>query len=232
MKVLLLKDPKESDGGPDSYIKEFGSHGLKATLIPVLTFEFISHQTLSEKLFHPDQYRGLIFTSPRAVEAVKLFLMDSCKKEAWKNYLREKWNTKPVYVVGKATAGLVTEIGLKPQGEDCGNAEKLAGFICSHIMLESVTVYQTSQHPDLQESLTNYFSQEGVPASVIFFSPSGVKYCLKQILKLSGDFISQIKFAAIGPTTAEALLTEGILVSCTASRPTPQDLAVELKKCL
>ncbi|XP_026560736.1 uroporphyrinogen-III synthase [Pseudonaja textilis] len=260
MKVLLLKDPKESDGGPDSYIKEFGSHGLKATLIPVLAFEFTSLQTFSEKLFHPDQYHGLIFTSPRAVEAIKLCLVDSYTKEAWKNYLKGEWNTKPIYVVGKATAGLVTEIGLKPQGEDCGNAEKLARFICSRepsnslpllfpcgalkretlptmlkdkdVMLESVTVYQTSQHPDLQESLTNYFSQEGVPASVIFFSPSGVKYCLKQILKLSGDFISQIKFAAIGPTTAEALVTEGILVSCTASRPTPQDLAAELRKCL
>ncbi|XP_015673074.1 uroporphyrinogen-III synthase isoform X2 [Protobothrops mucrosquamatus] len=232
MKVLLLKDPKESDSGPDSYIKELGSHGLKATLIPVLAFEFISLQTFSEKLFHPKQYCGLIFTSPRAVEAVKLGLVDSCKKEAWKNYLREEWNTKPVYVVGKATAGLVTEIGLKPQGEDCGNAEKLAEFICYHIVLESVTVYQTSQHPDLQESLTNYFSQEGVPAGIIFFSPSGVKYCLKQILKLSGDLISQIKFAAIGPTTAGALVNEGILVSCTASRPTPQDLAAELRKCL
>ncbi|KAK9400776.1 uroporphyrinogen-III synthase [Crotalus adamanteus] len=260
MKVLLLKDPKESDSGPDSYIKELGSHGLKATLIPVLAFEFISLQTFSEKLFHPEQYRGLIFTSPRAVEAVKLGLMDSCKKEAWKNYLREEWNTKPVYVVGKATAGLVTEIGLNPQGEDCGNAEKLAEFICyrepsnslpllfpcgalkretlptmlkdKDIVLESVTVYQTSQHPDLQESLTNYFSQEGVPAGIIFFSPSGVKYCLKQILTLSGDLISQIKFAAIGPTTAEALVNEGILVSCTASRPTPQDLAAELRKCL
>ncbi|XP_063163407.1 uroporphyrinogen-III synthase isoform X1 [Candoia aspera] len=276
MKVLLLKDPKESDGGPDLYIKELVSHGLKATLIPVLAFEFISLQTFFEKLFHPEQYHGLIFTSPRAVEAVRLCLVDNCKKEAWKNYLREEWNAKSVYVVGKATAALVTEIGLKPQGEDCGNAEKLAGFICSHlcgfmlvtylwclikwessnslpllfpcgtlkremlpamlkdkdIVLESVTVYQTSQHPDLQESLKNYFSQEGVPASVTFFSPSGVKYCLKQILKLSGDLISQIKFAAIGPTTAEALAAEGILVSCTASSPTPQDLAAGLRRCL
>ncbi|XP_063163409.1 uroporphyrinogen-III synthase isoform X2 [Candoia aspera] len=260
MKVLLLKDPKESDGGPDLYIKELVSHGLKATLIPVLAFEFISLQTFFEKLFHPEQYHGLIFTSPRAVEAVRLCLVDNCKKEAWKNYLREEWNAKSVYVVGKATAALVTEIGLKPQGEDCGNAEKLAGFICSRessnslpllfpcgtlkremlpamlkdkdIVLESVTVYQTSQHPDLQESLKNYFSQEGVPASVTFFSPSGVKYCLKQILKLSGDLISQIKFAAIGPTTAEALAAEGILVSCTASSPTPQDLAAGLRRCL
>ncbi|XP_062988876.1 uroporphyrinogen-III synthase [Elgaria multicarinata webbii] len=260
MKVLLLKDPKESENGQDPYIKELGLHGLEATLIPVLAFEFISLQTFFDKLFHPEQYHGLIFTSPRAVEAVRLCLEDNCKKEVWENSLREKWNTKPVYVVGKATAGLVAEIGLRPQGENCGNAEKLAEYMCSRespnslpllfpcgalrretlptilrgkgIALEGLTVYQTTQHPKLQESLRNYFSQEGVPVSVTFFSPSGVKYCLKQILKLSGDLISQIKFAAIGPTTAEAIAAEGISVSCTASSPTPQDLTTGLRRSL
>nr|XP_056706036.1 uroporphyrinogen-III synthase isoform X2 [Euleptes europaea] len=221
MKVLLLKEPKENENGPDPYIKELGLHGLEATLIPVLAFEFISLQALFEKLSRPEQYRGLIFTSPRAVEALKLCLGNNCKEEAWKNFLGEKWNTKSVYVVGKATAGLVGEIGLVPQGENCGNAEKLAGYICSRepssslpllfpcgalkretlptilrekgIVLESLTVYQTSQQPNLHESLRNYFSQQGVPASVAFFSPSGVKYCLKQILKLSGDLLPHIK---------------------------------------
>lgn len=260
MKVLLLKEPKENENGPDPYVKELGLHGLEATLIPVLAFEFISLQALFEKLSHPEQYCGLIFTSPRAIEAVKLCLGDNDKKEAWKNYLGEKWNTKPVYVVGKATAGLVDEIGLVPQGENCGNAEKLAGYICSRessnslpllfpcgalkretlptmlrekdIAFESLTVYQTSQHPNLNESLRNYFSQEGVPASVTFFSPSGVKYCLKHIQKLSGDLMPHIKFAAIGPTTAEAMATEGIVVSCTAINPTPQHLTAGIKKIL
>nr|XP_003218642.1 PREDICTED: uroporphyrinogen-III synthase [Anolis carolinensis] len=260
MKVLLLKDPKESENGPDPYIEELGSHGLEATLIPVLAFEFISLQSLFEKLSCPEQYLGLIFTSPRAVEAIKLCLADKSKKEDWKNYLREKWNTKSIYVVGKATAVLVAELGLIPQGENSGNAEKLSGYICSRespnslpllfpcgslkretlptilrekgIALEILTVYQTTQHPDLQESLRNYFSQQGVPASITFFSPSGVKYCLKQIMKLSGDLITQIKFAAIGPTTAEALETEGISVSCTATSPTPQDLTTGIRRSL
>ncbi|XP_066474889.1 uroporphyrinogen-III synthase isoform X2 [Tiliqua scincoides] len=235
MKVLLLKDPKESENEPDPYLKELGLDGLEATLIPVLAFEFISLQALLEKLFHPEQYHGLIFTSPRAVEAVSLCLKNNCKEE-------------------------VAEIGLVSQGENCGNAEKLAGYICSQewtsslpllfpcgalkrevlprmlrdkgIALESLTVYQTSEHPNLQESLRNYFSQQGVPASIAFFSPSGVKYCLSQVQKLAGDFVPQIKFSAIGPTTAEALVAEGVAVSCTASSPTPQDLAAAIKKSL
>ncbi|KAJ6668966.1 hypothetical protein lerEdw1_007775 [Lerista edwardsae] len=260
MKVLLLKDPKESENEPDPYTKELGLDGLEATLIPVLAFEFISLPTLLEKLFHPEQYHGLIFTSPRAVEAIRLCLKNNSKEDVWKHRLREKWNAKSIYVVGKATAGLVAEIGLMSQGENCGTAEKLAGYICSQeltnslpllfpcgalkrevlprilrdegIALESLTVYQTSEHPNLQESLRNYFSQQGVPASIAFFSPSGVRYCLSQIQKLAGDFVPQIKFSAIGPTTAEALAAEGIPVSCTASSPTPQDLTAAIKKSL
>ncbi|XP_061491678.1 uroporphyrinogen-III synthase isoform X1 [Rhineura floridana] len=260
MKVLLLKDPKEGENGPDPYINELSLHGLEATLIPVLAFEFISLQAFFEKLFHPEQYSGLIFTSPRAVEAFRLCLDDNSKKEVWKNCLREKWNTKSVYVVGKATAGVVAEMGLTSQGENSGNAEKLAGYICSWessnslpllfpcgalkremlptilrgkgIALEGLTVYQTIQHPNLQESLRNYFIQQGIPASVTFFSPSGVKYCLKQIQKLAGDLIPQIKFAAIGPTTAETMAAEGIPVSCTAQSPTPQDLTACIKRSL
>lgn len=40
------------------------------------------------------------------------------------------------------------------------------------------------------------------------------------------------QFAAIGPTTAEAMATEGIAVSCTAVSPTPQDLTAGIKKSL
>nr|XP_036867121.1 uroporphyrinogen-III synthase isoform X4 [Manis javanica] len=131
MKVLLLKDAKEDDCGQDPYIREFGLYGLEATLIPVLSFEFLSLPSFSEKLSHPEGYGGLIFTSPRAVEAVELCLEKDNKTEVWKNSLKEKWNAKSVYVVGNATASLVNKVGLDTEGENCGNAEKLAKYICS-----------------------------------------------------------------------------------------------------
>lgn len=40
------------------------------------------------------------------------------------------------------------------------------------------------------------------------------------------------QFAAIGPTTAEAMEAAGIPVSCTAESPTPQDLAAGIQKAL
>ncbi|KAM8924515.1 uroporphyrinogen-III synthase [Pelodytes ibericus] len=258
MKVLLLKDPKSSELDSDPYIKEFSSHGLQATLIPVLSFTFVSLGEFFEKLSHPENYESLIFTSPRAVEAVRFCLESPSSKEVWEHTLKDKWNSKPVYVPGKATAALVAEIGLHSEGEESGTAEKLADHIFSrgivrsapilfpcgslkrevlprklkekNIPLETITVYQTAQHPDIQASLTDYFTKEGVPASVVFFSPSGVKFCLKLILELSCNQHSNIKFAAIGPTTADAMVAEGICVSCTAKNPTPQDLALGIKR--
>ncbi|TKC41057.1 hypothetical protein EI555_010123 [Monodon monoceros] len=220
MKVLLLKDPKEDDCGQDPYIR----------------------------LSHPEGYGGLIFTSPRAVEAVELCLEKDNKTEAlgsspngcfgicnshqiscftvWRKSLQEKWNAKSVYVVGNATASLVNKIGLHTEGENCGNAEKLAEYICSRessalpllfpcgtlkreilpkmlkdkgIPVESLTVYQTIPHPGIQGNLNSYYSQQ---------------------------------FVAIGPTTAHALAAQGLPVSCTAESPTPQALAAGIRTAL
>uniref|UniRef100_A0ABI7WZC5 Tetrapyrrole biosynthesis uroporphyrinogen III synthase domain-containing protein n=1 Tax=Felis catus TaxID=9685 RepID=A0ABI7WZC5_FELCA len=234
MKVLLLKDPKEDDCGQDPYIRELGLYGLEATLIPVLSFEFLSLSSFSEKLSHPEGYGGLIFTSPRAVEAVELCLEKDNKTE-------------------------VNKIGLDTEGESCGNAEKLAEYICSRespalpllfpcgtvkgeilpkmlkdkgIPMESIIVYQKVPHPGIQVNLHSYYSQQGIPASITFFSPSGLTHSLKHIQELSGDNIGRIKFAAIGPSTARALAAQGLPVSCTAESPTPPALAKGLRLAL
>ncbi|EPY78212.1 hypothetical protein CB1_001111029 [Camelus ferus] len=72
----------------------------------------------------------------------------------------------------------------------------------------------------------------GIPASITFFSPSGLMYSLKYIQELSGDNMEQIKFVAIGPTTARALAAQGLPVSCTAESPTPQALAAGIRTAL
>lgn len=97
--------------------QELASHGHKATLIPVLSFKFVSLNTLSDKvnaffflysirfnicivyvmfhvlsyfydflyqLFQPEKHGGLIFTSPRAVEAVKMCLEAEERREGKK----------------------------------------------------------------------------------------------------------------------------------------------------
>ncbi|XP_077358679.1 uroporphyrinogen-III synthase [Festucalex cinctus] len=257
MNVLLLKEPRDGDQ-PDPYIQEMASRDLKATLLPVLSFKFVSLNTLSEKLFQPEKHGGLIFTSPRAVEAVKMCLDE--KREEWERTAKNKWNSKSVYVVGKATGTLVRRLGLNPLGEDTGTAEVLSRVIieredtnisplffpCGSIKrevlpmalrengvpLETLTVYQTAEHPDLGKNLTDYFAAQGPPASVAFFSPSGVNFCLQVLRKLAGERLTQIKFAAIGPTTRDAMRAEGLSVCCTAEKPTAQHLAEAISKAL
>ncbi|XP_070708447.1 matrix metallopeptidase-21 [Pempheris klunzingeri] len=185
MNVLLLKEPRDGESGPDPYIM----------------------------LFQPEKHGGLIFTSPRAVEAVKMCLEAEERREEWNSSVKDKWNTKTIYVVGKATAALVRNLGLNPLGEDTGTAEVLSRVIieredtnipplffpCGSIKrevlptalrengvpLETLTVYQTAEHPDLEKNLKNYFTEQGTPASIAFFSPSGVKFCLEVVRRLS-----------------------------------------------
>ncbi|XP_075889557.1 uroporphyrinogen-III synthase isoform X2 [Nelusetta ayraudi] len=260
MHVLLLKEPRDGDSGPDPYIKELASHGHQATLIPVLSFKFVSLNMLTDKLFQPDKHGGLIFTSPRAVEAVRMCLDSEERREEWNSSVKDKWNAKSVYVVGKATAALVQSLGLNPVGEDTGTADVLSRLIieredtnipplffpCGSIKrevlptalrdngvpLETLTVYQTAEHPDLEKNLENYFAEQGPPASVAFFSPSGVKFCLQVVRRLAGERLLQIKFAAIGPTTRDAMAAEGLCVSCTAEQPTAEHLAAAIAKAL
>lgn len=259
MNVLLLKEPRESESGPDPYIKELAEYGHSATLIPVLSFKFVSLNVLSYKLFQPEKHGGLIFTSPRAVEAVKMCLESSSRRSEW-DAVKDQWNRKSVYVVGKATASLVEALGLTSCGEHSGTADVLSRLIIDRerpeiqpllfpcgslkrevlptalrqngIPLETLTVYQTAEHPDLEKNITHYFTKQGLPASIAFFSPSGVKFCLDTLKALAGTQLDQIKFAAVGPTTADALEAEGLRVSCTAEKPTPQHLAKGIAQAL
>ncbi|XP_051274003.1 uroporphyrinogen-III synthase isoform X2 [Dicentrarchus labrax] len=267
MDVLLLKEPRDEESRPDPYIKELASYGHKATLIPVLSFKFVSLNTLSDKVFQPEKHGGLVFTSPRAVEAVKMCLEAEERRREWNSSVKDKWNTKSIYVVGKATAALVRSLGLNPLGEDTGTAQVLSSVIidredtnilplffpCGSIKrevlpkalrdngsvsffpgvpLETLTVYQTAEHPDLEKNLKNYFTEQGTPASIAFFSPSGVKFCLDAVRRLSGEQLTQIKFAAIGPTTQDAMTAEGLCVSCAAEKPTAEHLAAAIAKAL
>ncbi|XP_043087191.1 uroporphyrinogen-III synthase isoform X6 [Puntigrus tetrazona] len=193
MKVLLLKEPRESETEADPYIQELASCGHTASLIPVLSFRLVSLEELSERLLQPERFGGLIFTSPRAVEAVQTCLHSLTHK--W-DAVKDKWNEKSVYVVGKATASLGEAGGTLPLFFPCGSIKREVlptALRNQHIPLETLTVYQTSEHPDLQNNVTDYFTRQGVPASVAFFSPSGVKFCLDLVKRLSGSQLEKIK---------------------------------------
>lgn len=51
---------------------------MKAESIPVLTFGFVNLDQLAHSLETIEQYSGMVFTSQRSVEAVRLATADYC----------------------------------------------------------------------------------------------------------------------------------------------------------
>lgn len=65
-RVVLLKSESES---ADSYTSLLRENNIEPIFVPTLEFRFKFLDKLREKLQTPDIYSGIIFTSPRSVEA-------------------------------------------------------------------------------------------------------------------------------------------------------------------
>ncbi|XP_033106830.1 uroporphyrinogen-III synthase-like [Anneissia japonica] len=249
-KVVLLKAAKGKIED-DLYLKVLRSEGLLVTLIQVLSFKFFNLKELYEQIAQPEKYGGIIFSSPRAVEAVNKSIENNSSLKEWQANLIPKWHSLPAYTVGQASGEFVKELGLIPIGADSGNAENLVKtiktgyapsgrpllFPCGNlrretipqslddegISFESVTVYETTAHPEIDESFRNLIKNEGVPDYIVFFSPSGVRFSCEAISSLI-PAMDEIQFIAIGPTTKEAMEKSGYTVTATAESPSPGSL--------
>lgn len=238
-KILVLKSENENS---DNYVRLLRENNFEPVFVPTLEFKFINLETLGKELKNVQNYAGLIFTSVRSVQATKLALKD--------RDLQHAWIQKQNYCVGDATFNYIeTELGIDSKGRETGNATMLADFIledlkglktdkpflfpCSNLkqdILETklveygfsinpVTVYETVAHSDLEENLTKII--DGDLESIVFFSPSGVNFSSEIIQRLG---VANVKFVAIGPSTAKAIEKVGWSVYKTASKPTPESL--------
>jgi len=227
--VLLLRSPRE----PDPYVAALESAGFTAQCVPVLRFEFVGRDALAERIQRPEDYAGLILTSPRAVEALRDFDLAA-------------WRDHPTFVVGPRTAGEATKLGLRPVGAESGSADDLADVIIAHsfeqpllfvcgdrrrdtlpdrlcaadVTFEEVVVYRTLGDADELADTVERMQ----PEWLVFFSPSGVETAEV----LAGPSWNRIRKAAIGPTTAEALRAAGLPPAAVADAPTPEALAAAL----
>lgn len=146
------------------------------------------------------------------------------------------------------------------------------------VPLETLTVYQTAEHPNLEENLRSYFTEQVKPRTFgvcccvqlfirlhvhtgdagqhRFLQPIGGEVLLgdgpqavrrpaasdkgvtRSSLKLRHNHaaaeisLMSLQFAAIGPTTEEAMAAEGLCVSCAAEKPTAGHLAAAIAKAL
>ncbi len=251
MGVLLLKadaDKTKSASAAktdDTYLKLLRDDlGLDVIQFPVLKFNFVNQEILLNNLDRPDNFSGIVFTSPRSVEAV------------WRatdngDSLKSSWTEElPCYVVGEATAAKVIELlSWKPtliRGQGSGNASNLADLILEHhrpgdrflfpcgnlkqsdiekvlcqhgISVVSVIAYETVPREDIEDEIKEKLDQ---PVDfVVYFSPSGVKVAYEQLTKHSPN----AKIISIGPTTSEALSTSGCNKVHVADKPNADSVA-------
>lgn len=224
-----------SGAGPDDrYVRALDAAGWSARCLPVLRFAFPRQEALRERGQHPDQYAGLIVTSPRAVRAIA-----QLDDEGWKT----RWQQKPAYAVGPKTASALRALGLTPVGEETGSAASLAAviakkkkpylFLCGNrrrdvlpdalrtagTAFEELIVYETH----LRSNIVLPRPQTG--DWLVFFSPSG----LEAVTQSAANEVAGYRLAAIGPTTADALRARGTTVEAVASSPSPEGLVHALR---
>ncbi|KAK7058748.1 hypothetical protein SK128_023752 [Halocaridina rubra] len=239
--VWLLKASEEGD---DRYSDALSRSGFKPELVPTLTFKFINQTPLKTALENPQDLSGIIFTSPRAVNAVTQIYSTLNV-----NY-HYQWSEKKIFAIGEATSAAIQKnLRLNSIGKESGNAQQLAPIIIKETVafdkpllypcgnlgrdelpkllasqdrdFRALTCYETTEHPNLKSTLQKLKDEQ--PAYIVFFSPSGVNITLA-IFKALGFSLTNIKVIAIGPTTNTALVKEGVPVFGVCPSPSPEGL--------
>jgi len=235
--VILLRSA--DDEAPDRYRAACRAAGLRAVCEPVLAFTFPRQAPLRDRLAAPDLCAGLIVTSPRAATALgRVF--------SGHKALADEWTERPAYAVGPKTAARLRALGLRARGADTGTAEALAARIieddpdapllflsgnrrretlpkalrAAGVPFDELVVYETHARTDLDVPVSEKTSW------LVFFSPSG----LQAVTRAEDVDVQAHRLAAIGPTTAEALESEGHVVEAVADEPSPDGLVAALRK--
>lgn len=247
-RVVLLKSESES---VDSYTTLLQEHNFQPIFVPTLEFRFKYLNKLREKLQDPDSYSGIVFTSPRSVEACE----EALNEEGLK--LHEKWGKLHNYCVGEVTHNLIhVALDLNARGKHTGNANNLADFIFENVegaplqypflfpcgnlrqdtlqlklmeygyFLDAIEVYETVAHSDLELNLKQSLIDDKAEY-LAFFSPSGVNYTTAILQKLDVN-LADFKLIAIGPSTRKCLESNGFQVYKTAEKPSVEYLVKAL----
>ncbi|XP_061393795.1 uroporphyrinogen-III synthase [Musca vetustissima] len=240
--VIIFKSESEST---EVYAAELQRHFFHPIFVPTLSFGFKNLEKLHAKLQHPDDYEGIIFTSPRCVEAVI--------KALDKQELPGGWKMLRNFAVGEVTHNMAHDHlhQLFTHGKQTGNARALGQFIietfdgdkeapfllpCSNLAQDTLSVmlrdegfridacevYETKCCPDLGEKMETALKADNIEF-LAFFSPSGVN-CAYEYFKAKDIPMDKYRLVAIGPSTRRALENKGLKVYCTAERPTVEHL--------
>ncbi|XP_021190401.2 uroporphyrinogen-III synthase [Helicoverpa armigera] len=238
-KVVLFKSQSED------YEQAFVKYKYSTVFVEPLQFELVRSDELAASLLR--DYAGLVLTSPRAVDAVA---------KCWDPARFVIWNSRRVYTVGDASCHKIKLLlGLDARGMSSGNAENLAKIIVrenpanckflfpcgnlrsetlptilesSHIPVDALMVYETKENVNLKEDLMKV-NDLHKPCCMVFFSPSGCEYVLRQLQTVSNS-LTELPHFAIGNSTAYKIENLGIEVAGVAAKPKADSLVESIHK--
>ncbi|RIA98638.1 tetrapyrrole biosynthesis, uroporphyrinogen III synthase [Glomus cerebriforme] len=135
--ILLLKEKTiQIDSNVDVYEQKFGELGnYKVLYLPPLDHSLVNINELISILKNgpENNYRGVITTSQRAVEGLKVAWEQAFSSSGESKDVLEKWKKLPYFVVGKSTAKAIKELNVNSFGADeSGNSELLANYILKY----------------------------------------------------------------------------------------------------
>lgn len=245
-KVVILKSESESS---ESYAELLKENHFEAIFVPTLEFRFKNLEQLKNKLHEPHNFSGIIFTSPRSVEA--------CEQAIKGEHFNKDWKELHNYCVGEVTHNLIhTALDMNARGKQTGTANNLADFLfeslegarlqnpflfpCGNLrqdtlqlklldygyFMDAVEVYETVAHSELGQNLRSALI-DGNAEYIAFFSPSGVTHT-KAILEKMDINLSKFKLIAIGPSTRKCLESNNLTVYKTAEKPSVEYLVKAL----
>lgn len=127
--VLLLKSQKGNSQN-DKYESLLLENGFSVEQCKTLVFDFKNVDQLEKYLKNETKYEGIIFSSPRCVQAVYLAINN-------KDILNH-WRSKHNFVVGETTfIDALNKLEISCKGRETGNALKL-----SEVILEGMLMIQ------------------------------------------------------------------------------------------
>lgn len=124
--ILLLKTQKADDSS-DKYENLLTESGFDVKQGKTLVFNFKNLECLQEKLSNHTSYEGIIFSSPRCVQATYMAVTNT-------KHVIKLWQSKANFVVGEATyADALKKLHLECRGKETGNSVNLSQYILEGI---------------------------------------------------------------------------------------------------
>ncbi|KAH8243941.1 hypothetical protein KR032_011740 [Drosophila birchii] len=228
--VILLKVPSSDD----LYGPAMRRHNLDPIYIAPSQFVFKNLKQLQLKLQEPHKYAGIVFASPRCVQAVNEALEKAPLPTCWRslnNYSLGKsthnmvWNTlHRLSTMGDYTINannlcdlIVETFGPKrelplliPCGNGVGHTLRLR-LVAQGFRVDVCEVYENKSHPEFNNQMRHALKLKRME-TIVFFGPSSVRSS-QEFFDSYKVSVKDRKLIAVGDATRKAMEDAGMHVN-------------------